>query len=549
MKESLHYKLIEFAESNESLLNPVPNEGLKELMTLYNLTVEEAAVFAYLLKLSFERSYVEMENFESDDIKRGDRNYLKILGSLRKLQSKGIILLEGRRRKRGDNFNPGIQIDDFVFSKLVLGEDTYDSVDFTDVYSILETAEFLIDRKTDHKIGEERFFSEFDTLCEKMAAELPLTQLITNYQPVERVMLMKACVSTLKGGRRDDLNEFVSDIFESLRSVARVTKKIYEGKMPIFKDKILRLVEGGGFFSQMGQPDFELTEKAYDKIFDTVSKRKKSELKTHFTEYVKHKNINKELYFDDELKIKVDTIASALDGKRFKEVTAKLKQNGFAPGMVSLLYGYPGTGKTATVHQVAKMTRRDVLQVDISNINDKYVGESEKRLKEVFNEYRKAKKILSRTPILLFNESDALIGKRIEVTDSVDQMSNNMQNILLEELEKFEGIFFATTNLTQNMDDAFSRRFLYKIEFTKPSFGIRKKIWESKMKEIPSDWTDKLSSYELTGGQIDNIVRKYMIDSILLNKTGLDEIKKMCGEEINFKKQTAGLAIGFGKRK
>lgn len=261
MKESLHYKLIEFAESTESLLNPVPNEGLQELMKLYCLTAEEAAIFAFLLKFSFERSYVEMENFESDDIKRGDRNYIRILGCLRKLQSKGIILLEGRRKKRGDNFNPGIQIDDFVFSKLVLGEDAYDNVDFSDVYSILETAEFLIDRKTDNKIGEERFFAEFDTLCEKMAAELPLTQLIANYQPVERVMLMKSCVSTLKGGRRDDLNEFISDIFESLKSVARVTKKIFEGNMPIFKDKILRLVESGGFFSQMGQPDFELTEK------------------------------------------------------------------------------------------------------------------------------------------------------------------------------------------------------------------------------------------------------------------------------------------------
>ncbi|MFO7810122.1 MAG: hypothetical protein R6V47_01950, partial [Candidatus Delongbacteria bacterium] len=174
MKESLHYKLIEFAENTESLLNPVPNDGLQELMKLYCLTAEEAAVFAFILKFSFENPFVDMDNFESDDIKRGDRNYIRILGCLRKLQSKGIILLESRRRRNTGNFNPGIQIDDLVFSKLVLGEDSYDSVDFSDVYSVLEAADYLIERRNDQKIGEDRFFSEFEALCEKMDKSMPL---------------------------------------------------------------------------------------------------------------------------------------------------------------------------------------------------------------------------------------------------------------------------------------------------------------------------------------------------------------------------------------
>jgi SpoVK/Ycf46/Vps4 family AAA+-type ATPase len=121
------------------------------------------------------------------------------------------------------------------------------------------------------------------------------------------------------------------------------------------------------------------------------------------------------------------------------------------------------------------------LLVDISEIRDKYVGESEKRLKAVFETYRNSIKHFEQVPILLFNESDALIGKRINVNNSVDQMNNAMQNIILQELEDFRGILMATTNLTSNLDEAFERRFLFKIKYAKPSMGAKKSIWKSKL--------------------------------------------------------------------
>ena len=548
MKESIHFKLIDAAQDEKDLLEPKESEGIKDIMQMYGLTAEEAVIFAFVLKFSLNGNHVEMDSFESDIIKRGDKNYLRILGCLRKMQSKGMLILEGRRRRgRIDNFNPSIQIDDFVFAKLVLNEDSYDSVDFTDVYSVLEAADDLIEKRSDDKIGEDRFFTELDILCGKIDPEVTLKHILNKYDGIEKAMIIRACVTAVKNGRSaDDLNNFISEIYSSLRSVAVTTAKIYEGKMPSYKDKVLKLIENTGFFGMMGNPDFILTEKYYEKIFSTKTRTKKKELRTVYTDHIKCSKIKRELYFDPELDKKVNVITNALGKEKFVEVTKKLKENGFAPGLVSLLHGYPGTGKTATVHEIAKRTKRDVLQVDISNINDKFVGESEKRLKEVFNEYRKAVKLLPRTPILLFNEADALIGRRIAVKDSVDQMNNNMQNIILEELEKFEGIFFATTNLTHNMDDAFNRRFLYKIEFSKPSPEVRRKIWESKMKDMPAEWTDKLSYFDLTGGQIDNIVRKYMIDSILKTGTGFDGLVKMCREESEFKKEISR-SIGFGR--
>jgi len=546
MKESIHYKLLDVASDEKNLLKPVQTEELTLIMKDYGLTLDEAIILSFVLRFSMERSFVELERFENDHIKKGDRNYVRILKDLRSMQKKGVVLLnsEGRRRKGVDAFNPSIQIDESVFTKIVLGEDIFDSTDFNDVYSVLECADELIDRKTSKKISESRFFDEFEALYEKISVEMPLRQITVKYLNIEKIMVFKACLTKLKGECADDCNNFLAGIYESLKDVSFNMKKIFEDSMPVFKEKYLELTDRGFPFGHMSSPDFELTEKAYEKFFESRIKKKKRELKVKFTEHIKHKSINRELYFDTDLRVKVDTITNALDGGRFKEVTKELKSRGFAQGIVTLLYGYPGTGKTATVHEIARRTKRDILQVDISNINDKYVGESEKRLKEVFNEYSKAKKALSRTPILLFNESDALIGKRIEVRDSVDQMSNNMQNILLEELEKFDGIFFATTNMTNNMDDAFNRRFLYKIEFEKPSPAVRMKIWESKMKDIDRKWIRELSYFELTGGQIDNIVRKYLIDSILLNRSELEELKKMCREETEYGKNRAR-KIGF----
>ena len=123
-------------------------------------------------------------------------------------------------------------------------------------------------------------------------------------------------------------------------------------------------------------------------------------------------------------------------------------------------------------------------------------------------------------------------------------MNNTMQNILLEELEKFDGIFFATTNLVQNMDDAFNRRFLYKIEYKKPSKEIRGKIWNSKINDISDSTMKELSGYELTGGQIDNVVRKYMIDKILKSDVDQCHLVKLSSDEVSFK-QDKDFSIGF----
>ena len=216
-------------------------------------------------------------------------------------------------------------------------------------------------------------------------------------------------------------------------------------------------------------------------------------------------------------------------------------------GFACLFYGTPGTGKTETVLQIARKTGRDIMQVDMSQMRDKFVGESEKNVKQIFTRYRRICRESDQTPILLLNEADALLGVRLtNVEHSVDQMENTMQNILLQEMENFDGILIATTNLTQNLDGAFDRRFLYKVEFLKPTPEESRHIWQAMLPEISEEdaWT-LAKQYAFSGGQIENIARKQIVNSILFPEEGrdLNKIRQACDSEYLNKKQTR--PIGF----
>ena len=177
-----------------------------------------------------------------------------------------------------------------------------------------------------------------------------------------------------------------------------------------------------------------------------------------------------------------------------------------------IFYGPPGTGKTMTAHSLAKSLKRQVLSFDCSKILSMYVGESEKNVRKIFDTYADLSSRTKSEPILLLNEADQFLSSRSSgVGSSADQMHNQMQNIFLEQIEQFEGMLIATTNLLENIDSAFSRRFNYKIEFKKPNRQQRHKLWELMLPtNAPFEESfdaQKLSEYGLTGGQINLIIK------------------------------------------
>lgn len=223
------------------------------------------------------------------------------------------------------------------------------------------------------------------------------------------------------------------------------------------------------------------------------------------------------LFYSEVVTRRIDELVMLLDEAHYRDIRSRLQKQGLRSGFTCLFYGAPGTGKTETVMQLARRTGRDIMQVNISEIKSLWVGESEKNIKSVFVTYRQRVRASAVTPILLFNEADAIIGKRQEGAErAVDKMENSIQNIILQEMENLDGILVATTNLVQNMDKAFERRFLYKIRFDKPTVETRAAIWHEMFPAMDKAEAMKLAErYDFTGGQIENIARHYAIDAIL----------------------------------
>jgi SpoVK/Ycf46/Vps4 family AAA+-type ATPase len=225
----------------------------------------------------------------------------------------------------------------------------------------------------------------------------------------------------------------------------------------------------------------------------------------------------KQLYFPKDIQRQVDELGSFLQSENYQRIQDRMKEKGFRNGFACLLYGSPGTGKTETVYQLARKTGRNIMVVDVPQLKSMWVGQSEKNVKALFDRYREQVKRAKQTPILLFNEADAIIGIRKNgAENAVDKMENSLQNIILQEMEQLDGIMIATTNLQQNMDKAFERRFLYKIRFDKPTEEARASIWHSMIPELSELEVHTLASkYDFSGGQIENIARHYAIDTIL----------------------------------
>ena len=256
----------------------------------------------------------------------------------------------------------------------------------------------------------------------------------------------------------------------------------------------------------------------------------------------------KRLFYNPHEERQVAQLRELLSESRFDGIRKRLKEKGLRSGFACLFHGGPGTGKTETVYQIARESGRDLFVIDVAKIKHCWVGESEKNIKNVFSQYRDCVASGGVTPILLFNEADAILGIRSEgAGSSVDKMENSIQNIILEEMENLDGIMIATTNLTQNLDPAFERRFLYKIRFGKPSVEARIRIWQSMIPELGGAEAETLASeFDFSGGQIENIARKRMINAIIDGEEpSFDRIKEYCSEETLGDGSSERARIGF----
>ncbi len=255
----------------------------------------------------------------------------------------------------------------------------------------------------------------------------------------------------------------------------------------------------------------------------------------------------RKLFYNPSEIEQLHVVANAMSNSSFVNIQNRLRSNNMTPGIISLLYGAPGTGKTETVYQFAKKYKPAIFKVDISETKSMWFGESQKLVKKIFTDYANFRKKEKNCPILLFNEADAVIGKRKAAGSSnVSDTENAIQNILLEELETFDGILFATTNLVDNLDPAFERRFLFKVKFQAPSIENASKIWKSKLPFLtPKQAIQLATNFTFSGGQMENIAKKCIFNEILHGvKPSIDEVNQFCEQE-GWSSKNKGGRLGY----
>ena len=415
-----------------------------------------------------------------------------------------------------------------------------------DAEQLFEEIHKLIRALKHHQIDISTFAEESELLItSNNHLQFSKTFKALDLQDNNKLILIKACDMLVN--QDDELVTFndIDDMFESESVISRLHKDILNGTNELIKKEVLEQYPNESFRSR---DIFQLTAKACTELLGEFGITKS------FEEPVKNKNLTqpsdifaKSLYYNPSEEQQISHLESLLQPDAFANITQRLADSGMRKGFACLFYGAPGTGKTETVLQLARKTGRALMQVNISSIKDKYVGESEKNIKNLFDRYRQLVESEPIAPILFFNEADAIFNKRSENTvRAVDKMENAIQNIILQEMETLDGILIATTNLTSNLDSAFERRFIYKVKFATPSLEAKRAIWLSMIPSLSEEDAATLASaYNFSGGQIENIARKQTVEYILSGEEpSVATIRKFCDAEC-LSNVSPRRAIGF----
>ncbi|GHU08309.1 hypothetical protein FACS1894151_04000 [Spirochaetia bacterium] len=503
------------------------------------LNPTQTILFSHFLNRC-DNQAIQIEDI-AESLKCGNIQVLQFMNDIDELEKKKFILccrnpravsyrvpfnVINSIRKNGEFKNPG--------------HENYTIDEFFDA------AETLFEQRTESELSFELLGSELDSLINSNQ-QLQITQklILIGLENDDLILLLFFCLLYINNS--DDHISFYDfeDLYEHKTQFRRVKRSLRDGDHELLERNLIEYTFANGFSDR---ESFKLTDQTKEELLDDLhinkrqEKQKKGLLATGSI-------VEKKLFFNGREEENIQRLASLLKEENFRSVQRRLTEKGMRTGFACLFSGPPGTGKTETAYQLARLSGRDIMAVDLAETKSCWFGESEKRIKEIFTRYKGFVENSEIAPILLFNEADGVIGKRKEIggaSQAVDQTENTIQNIILEELEKLTGILIATTNLRENLDKAFERRFLYKIEFDKPGLETRTAIWNSMLPLLSKADLDKLASrFDFSGGQIENISRKSAVESVLTGiEPSAERLAAFCREEQMGRED--GHRIGFG---
>lgn len=505
---------------------------LVNLSGYFKVSETQAFFLAVVFTMNYKGDTVDIK----DMVAFFDCNPVKLLAFIKDIEtlySKSLFL----KIKSEHRLELAFSNDQFVVNKLVsdaiinnLPLPALEKKKPDTLYSLLEELYKLGKQRSDGLCSTNYLMLATDNLLNSCAT-IPIIDKISklDLKIDEKYLLLYVIWKTINGNESTDMAKALGGIYEDAFDRFIWMQKIISGESELIKQKLCEL-ETYTFFDntdiKLGPVTIEMLNKEGISIY--MQEKKPNNLM--LPEQIKHK----ELFYNDEEKNQQEILKQIFDEKYFKSIQTRLSEKGLPKGITVLLYGPPGTGKTESVYQLARQTQRGIVWADISQSKSMWFGESEKIIKRIFNEYNAYAKKCEIIPILLFNEADAIISKRKDAASSnVAQVENTMQNIILEELEKFEGLFIATTNMVENFDPAFERRFLIKIELKMPDTSVMQKIWKAKLPFLSGSECEMLSErFDFTGAQIDNIFRKIEMQEIITSQLpDFNTIEAFCQEE------------------
>jgi SpoVK/Ycf46/Vps4 family AAA+-type ATPase len=496
--------------------NGIPiTEIFSDVLSAKSLTekLNEIQVIKELAK----KGYIEVgaSTFFPFEVKsdKADQPTLEMLHSSVTLSNKFLFLLEGKKEQEvsTEPYENGFEYVENKFKKLLLYLERED-------LETIENDAKEIDRNIEERVQKTKVNLPLKDIFEKnkfdFSEELVFLAVLSeeySYFPtgrnlrsidnlIELISLKNYEKFKNRSLFRDKSKLMKSRLFDIETSIHYVNdQKSFSNEELFVTEKTLKEIEGDEVSEEEDEENYSLLEKLVEE--------------GELFELVKPKEGLDQVILPDTTKNTLDTIVKQLDKKvinRLKKWGIRDRDKGVDARII--FHGVPGTGKTMTAVALAKTLEKELLHFDCSKVLSMYVGESEKNVRNIFDSYKNIVKETGIEPVLFLNEADQFLTSRsTDTSSSVSQMYNQMQNIFLEQIEKFDGVLIATTNILENLDKAFSRRFNYKVEFKIPNEAQRLSIWK---KHIPQNAPyekefniEELAKFKLTGGQIDLIVK------------------------------------------
>jgi AAA+ superfamily predicted ATPase len=517
-----------------------------ELITLsdyFNTSKSQSLFIATIFALNYKGDSVDL----NDLIRHFDCNPMKILEfnkDFADLHSRGILnKKKSTHRVKVAGANDQFTVNESVCEAILNNEPMPEIQDeITDIFELLDEVYQLGQKRDDNDISTLQLYYYTEQLLEQYG-EFILLQKIKHFElSIDDKLLYLYLIWKTVTNKETEVSRALEGFMDRATKRVNYMQDLLVGKNALLQQQLVELVPS----SFLNDTIIKLTSVSNDLLKEsgiTIFNKEKRKDNIIFAKDI----IARKLVFSPSEMKQLYLLKDVLQPIQFQQTQKRLQEKNLPKGIVALLHGAPGTGKTEVVKQIAKETNRELMKVDISQSKSMWFGESEKVVKKIFTDYKGFMEGSEETPILFLNEADAIISRRGAVDKSnTRQTENAIQNIILEELENFEGILIATTNLADNLDSAFERRFLFKILFNLPSNSIRAEIWKTKLPSLSTEDCEFLAGkFNFSGGQIDNIIRKSEINEIVHGEAvSLENLLVFCSEETLVSQKAS---IGFMK--